>query len=339
MTHDKWNVVLDLVPRTDHRKEISFRIAGDDSLFVEYGREAVVDYMDMFRVQAANQELMRRQIQGWTSLEGFQQALPQWRAIQYTFDPRRMSMQQMLAVAKDIEAAIGDDRDLARLEFRSPVIELPLCWEHPKIREAIDKYVAGVKPGGCVCIDSERGSNLPYVALCNGVSEDEIKDKVFGTEYLNYTMCFLVGLNMQVALDRRCRLLTNKYNPPRTWTARSTYGLGGFDTGWYSSVGAGGYQILGLLGPMLQMAQKHPSFRQDVALCHTLDRIKFVEVSESEIDRITALIDAGSSDYVYKVTPGSFSVSEWLDFEREHEDEITGWIDHSRDAFAKAPIP
>jgi allophanate hydrolase subunit 1 len=335
----KWGTVLELLPATDYRKEIFIRVSGDDSIFVEYGREMHVDYMDMFRIQAANQELMYRQIVGWTSLEGFLGALPQWRTIQYTFDPRIMPMKRMVDIAKDIEEAVGDDRNIARMEFNSPIIELPLCWEHSAVKKAIEKYLREIRPGGAPNIDSKKLSNVPYIAQCNGISEEEVKEKIYGTDWFSYTMCFLLGLVMDVALDRRCNMLTNKYNPPRTWTERSTWAMGGFDVGWYASAGAGGYELLGLVAPVLQTEQIHPAFKQDIALVHTLDRLHIVEVSESELDRITKLVDSGSPEYVYKKTPGVFSVAEWLEFEKEHATEISKWQKYIRGSFEKTPIP
>lgn len=339
MSNNKWNVELDVLPTTEYRKEIVFRVSGDDSIFVEYGREMLVDYMDMFRIQAVNQEIMNRQLVGYSSMEGFIQAVPQWRTIQYTFDPRVMSMSKMLEIAKDVEEAVGDDRNIGSMVFNSPIIELPLCWEHSGVKKAIEKYLREIRPEGAANIDSKTLSNLPYIAQCNGITPEEVKEKIFDTEWFAYTMCFLVGLVMCVAIDRRSMMITNKYNPPRTWTERSTWAMGGFDVGWYASAGAGGYQLFGIVAPVLQMEQTHPAFQQDVALVHTLDRLRPVEVDEAELDRITKLVDSGSSDYVYKKTPGEFSVGEWLEFEKEHEDEIKKWVKHIRESFENMPVP
>jgi urea carboxylase len=182
-------------------------------------------------------------------------------------------------------------------------------------------------------------SNVPYIAQCNGITPEEVKEKIFGTDWFCYTMCFLVGLVMSVAIDRQCMMITNKYNPPRTWTERSTWGMGGFDLGWYAAAGAGGYQLFGLVAPVLQMEQKHPAFHQDVALVHTLDRVRPVEVDEEELNRITKLVDSGASEYVYNKIPGGFSVAEWLEFEKEHANAIKAWLKHIRESFEKTPVP
>ncbi len=336
---NEWGTLLDVMPATEHRKEILFRLAGDDSIMVEYGREMELDYMDMFRIQAVNQEVMMRQVVGYSCMEGFLQALPQWRTIQYTFDTRRVSIAKIVEIAKDIERAVGDSRNISQMVFNSKIIELPLCWEHDAIKVAIGKYLKEIRPEGAANIDREKLSNVPYIAQCNGISPEEVKEKIYGTDWFAYTMCFLIGLIMCVPFDRKCMMFTNKYNPPRTWTARSTWGMGGFDVGWYAAAGAGGYQLFGVFSPVLQMEQKHPDFQADVALFHTLDRVRPIEVDSDELARITQLIDDGSPEFRYKVIPGEFSVAEWLEHEREHKGEIQKWLKHAREAFQGAPIP
>lgn len=340
MDKGKWNVTKAVLPATKYRKEISIRVSGDDSIFVEYGKDFTeVDYMDMFRVQAVDGEIKKRQVAGYSDMEGFLQALPQWKSIQYTYDPRVTTMEKMVELAIDCEEAVGDTRHISKVVFNSPIFELPMCWEHSLVKTAIEKYLREIRPEGAVNIDQKKLSNVPYIAQCNGISEEEVKEKIYGTDYFAYTMCFLVGLVMAVAVDRRFSMMTNKYNPPRTWTGRGTWAMGGFDLGNYASASAGGYELFGVTVPTLQMEQMHPAFKQDVALIHTLDRYRLIEISEEEQKRATELVDAGSAEYIYKKTPGQFSVAEWLEFEKEHEDEIQKWQKHIRTAFANTPTP
>lgn len=336
---DKWNAVLDRLPASEHRREVYFRLAGDDSILVEYGLEMTADYMDVFRVQAAYQEITSRQAGGWTAVTGLIEVLPQWRSIQYTFDPRVMSLRDAVEVARDVELSIGDSRSIGRMEFSSQLIEVPLCWEHSNVKKAIEKYLRELKPDGAVNIDRDRLSNIPYLAMYNGTSEEDVKEKFFGTEYFCFTMCFLLSMVNSVPIDRRCSLLSAKYNPPRTWTARSTMAMGGFDVTWYPMEGAGGYQLLGCVSPVHDAEQKHPDFREDMSLAHTLDRLRFYEVDEVELDRITMLVDQGSTEFRYKKTPGVFSIAEWLEFETEHAGEIRAWQQHIRASADRAPRP
>jgi len=116
-------------------------------------------------------------------------------------------------------------------------------------------------------------------------------------------------------------------------------GFGSFILSWYPVPGAGGYHLVGRTSPLLDLEQKHPSFREDVALHHTLDRIKWYEVSVDELLRIEKLVDSGSPEYIYKKTPGRFSIGAWREFDRGHKAEIDAWLKQVDEYASKAPTP
>ena len=66
----KYDPIIDTLPGTQDRKEILFRVAGDDQIQVEYGRTPRIDYMDMFRVILVAAEVERRRYEGYTQTEG-----------------------------------------------------------------------------------------------------------------------------------------------------------------------------------------------------------------------------------------------------------------------------
>lgn len=328
MTNNKWSSLLHKIPATEHSKETYIYLAGDNAIFVEYGYDmSVVDYMDMFRVQSVYQTIVYWQAAGYLSLKGYLSAIPQWRSIQYNFNPREISIEKMVEIAIAVEEHVGDNRNIANMQFNSPIIELPFAWQHRGCRISIEKYLKELNPDAYWC-DKETMSNIPFLCETNGVTEEELKRKVFASEYFAYTSCFLAGLTMSVPLDRRSMIIAEKYNPPRTWTYRNVRGLGGFDEGGYPVAAPGGYQLLGVAAPFTQMEQKHPDFSMDMALVHQLDRIRFVEVSEQEVDRIIDLVDSGSSDFRYKITPSTLSVADWLKQEEAHKDEIEAHLKH-----------
>ena len=322
MKNTKWSSLLHKIPASENRKDTYFYRSGDNAILVEYGFDVDrIDYMDMFRVNAVNQAAIMWQASGYKAMEGYICALPQWRTIQYYFDPLIMSMEKMLDIAVHLEEFVGDNSVIATMQFNSPVIEVPYAWQHRSCAESIKKYLEEINPDAYWC-DKERLSNVPYICATNGVTEEELKKLFFGTEYFCYTSCFLPGLCMTVPVDRRHMILCEKYNPPRTWSARNTRGVGGFDEGGYPVAAAGGYQLLGVCAPLMQMDGKHPDFAMDMTMTHQLDRLRFVEVSEEEIDRIIDLVDSGSPEFRFKITPGSFSVADWVKSEEEHRDEI-----------------
>jgi urea carboxylase len=337
---NKYDVILDTIPSSKYRKEILFRLAGDDSIMVEYGRVPEIDYMDVFRQILVSAEVNKRASVGYTQMDGFLEAVPTFRTAQYRFDPRKKSIKEMVAAIKDIELAVGDERDIERADFNSPLIEMPIAFEDPLVKEANERYLREVKRAeSSVDIDPVYGDSITYMANYVGISREEWKEKFLSTEWLSYAMGFFIGLIIAIPVDRRNLLRTSKSNPPRVYSPRNTVCLGSFICSWYTVDAPGGYHLIGRTGPLLDMDQKHPSFKEDVALAHTLDRLKFYEVSVEEQRRIEQLVDSGSSEYIYKKTPGRFSVGEWREFERQHKDEIDKWLRQVEEFAAKAPIP
>ena len=336
-------MILDTLPATKYRKEIDFRLVGEDAVMVEYGRippENYIDYMDIFRTMAVTAEVERRKVTGFTPLEGFLEVTPSFRTAVYRFDPRVKSIESMIGALKDIEEAVGDSRDIAKMEFNSPVIERPLHFEDSRIQEANERYLKEFKPNGSVDVDPVYMDNMTYVADYCGISREECKEKVLSTEWLSCLMSFMVGSCITLPLDRRCTIRSCKCNPPRTWCPRGGVCFVGFVLSEYLWDGsAGGGQLIGRTSQAVDPSQNHSSFKEDIALTHRLDRIRWYEVDEAELLRIEKAIDEGSSDFIYKKTPGRFSVGEWLEFEQEHKAEIDAWLKKIDEAAARAPVP
>jgi len=336
----KYDVLLDTIPPSKHRKEILFKLAADDAIMVEYGRIPEVDYMDVFRQILVSTEVNKRAVTGYTRMDGFLEAVPTFRTCQYRFDPRKKTIEEMVTAIKDVELAVGDERDIERADFNSPLIEIPIAFEDPIVKESNERYLREVKLAkSSVDIDPTYGDGITYMANYVGISREEWKEKFLSTEWLCFATGFIIGVIISIPIDRRNLLRTSKSNPPRVSSPRSTVCMGSFICSWYPIDAPGGYHLVGRTGPVVDMEQRHPSFKEDVALAHTLDRLKFYEVSVEEQRRIEELVDSGSSEYVYKKTPGRFSVGEWREFEREHKDEIDKWLRHVEEHAAKAPIP
>lgn len=340
MSQSRYDVILDTIPATPYRKEILFRLAGDDSIMVEYGREMQTDYMDAFRQLLVAAEVKHRAVLGYSQMEGFIEVVPCFRTAQYRFDPRVKRIEQMVATIKDIELTVGDERDIERADYNSPLIELPIAFEDPLIKEANQKYLREVKKkDSSADIDPVYGDSITYMADYVGISREEWKEKFLSTEWFCWVMGFFIGLICAIPLDRRNFLRTGKSNPPRVYTPRNTVCMGEFNCSWYTVDAPGGYHLIGRTGPVIDLSQTHPSFQEDVALAHTLDRLKFYEVSIDEQRRIEKIVDSGSSEFIYKKTPGRFSVGEWREFERQHKEEIEKWLKQVEEYAAKAQVP
>ena len=124
----------------------------------------------------------------------------------------------------------------------SRTVHLPLSWDDPATREAIARYMAGVRDDAPWC-----PWNIEFIRRINGLdSVDDVYRTVFDAEYLVLGLGDVyLGAPVATPLDPRHRLVTTKYNPARTWTAENSVGIGGAYLCIYGMEGPGGYQFVG----------------------------------------------------------------------------------------------
>lgn len=348
MITSMWGSEIESIPATEHRPEIIFRVSADDGVFVEYGRSQKMSYMNAFRIKAATAEIERRKTAGYTSTEGINEVQACSKTYIVRYDPRKTSVQKLIKVIKDVELSVGDEKDIAKLSFSSPIIEMPVCLDDRYVKEAVERYIKEFKDPkrrpdlpspGYPDYDPETLSCLPYICKNNGISEEEFKEKFFSTEWLSMYSGFMLGLQLFFPVDRRCVMRCSKSNPARTWTKRGSVCFGGSDFSWYPKDGPGGYQIFGRTIPQFQFNQIHSAFEMDISLVHPGDRVRFYEADEEEILRIEKLVDEGSDEYTYSKRPAQFSVGDYLEFDNSNKEEIEAWFKHQEEASSKVPAP
>ncbi|MEW5922230.1 MAG: carboxyltransferase domain-containing protein [Bacillota bacterium] len=296
-----YDVILDTLPTISSRPEVLFRQAGDGFLQVEYGREQRAFLFDSFRMMTVNNMLVAQNIQGLI------ETVPGLRTNLFHFDPEILPVEKLIGLIKDVEESVTD---LSDIELDSRLISLPIAFEDSETRKAVEKYVKEVRPDAPNVIN---GYNLEYMALCNGVSVEEIKQMILGTEWYNSGGGFWPGGGFYWPMDPRCAIVVPKYNPPRTWTPEGAVGIGGPCIFTYTTPTGGGYQLFGRTIPIFQFSQKHPLFKNSPFLYRPADRIKFHEVSEEEILYIFKHVHE-DTDYEYQIEPGIISVERWLNF-------------------------
>jgi allophanate hydrolase subunit 1 len=296
-----YDVILDTLSENDLRPEILFRQAGDGFLQVEYGREQRAFLFDSFRMLTINNIILKKKIKGLI------ETVPGLRTNLFHFNPEEISVSELIEEIKNVELSMVELNDIV---LDSRLISLPIAFEDSETRKAVDKYVKEVRPDAPNVIN---GYNLEYMALCNGVSVDEIKNMVLGTEWYNSGGGFWPGGGFFWPIDPRCAIVVPKYNPPRTWTPEGAVGIGGPCIFTYTTPTGGGYQLFGRTIPVFQFKQKHPLFKDSPFLYKPADRIKFHEVSEDEILYIYKHVHE-ETDYVYDITEGKISVRDWFEF-------------------------
>ncbi len=247
------------------------RASGDRYLLIEYG-EPVLDLNLRFRVQELLNWFERARPEGIIDLT------PGIRSMQIHYDTGKLSRTQLLDLVDRAEAALPALDDLA---IPTRVVRLPLSWDDPATRLAIEKYMKSVRPDAPWC-----PSNIEFIRRINGLdSIEDVKKIVFGASYLVLGLGDVyLGAPVATPLDPRHRLVTTKYNPARTWTAENSVGIGGAYLCVYGMEGPGGYQFVGRTVQMWNTWRTTKEFQAGKPwLLRFFDQIRFYPVEAEEL--------------------------------------------------------
>jgi urea carboxylase len=258
------------------RVAVSYRHSGEDYLLIEYG-PPVLDLELRFRVQALMDSLTR------LSEPAIIDLTPGIRSLQVHYDSRvlpQAKLQRWLLEAEERLPSID------ALEVPSRIVHLPLSWDDPATRVAIERYMQSVREDAPWC-----PSNIEFIRRMNGLdSADDVRRIVFDASYLVMGLGDVyLGAPVATPLDPRHRLVTTKYNPARTWTPENAVGIGGAYLCVYGMEGPGGYQFVGRTVQMWNRYRRSGDFRDGKQwLLRFFDQIRFYPVSAAELMRMRA---------------------------------------------------
>src|SRR5690349_19495096 len=265
--------ILHALPASEGRVAVCYRQAGDKYLLVEYG-PLVLDLELRFRVHALMQWLQQQHVDGVLELT------PGIRSLQVHYDSRVLSQAKLLSLLQAAEDALPS---LVELELPSRIVHLPLSWDDPATKLAIEKYMQSVRADAPWC-----PSNLEFIRRINGLdSIDDVYRIVFDASYLVMGLGDVyLGAPVATPLDPRHRLVTTKYNPARTWTPENAVGIGGAYLCIYGMEGPGGYQFVGRTCQMWNTYRQTDDFIEGKPwLLRFFDEIRFYPVSAAELLR------------------------------------------------------
>ena len=313
--------VLGRVPEGSGRPAVTYRRSGDDNLLVEYG-EMVLDLGLRARVHALHQHLEALRVPGIVDLT------PGIRSLQVKVDPSVLSTTRLLDLVREIEAALPASSELV---VPSRTVRMPLSWDDPATREAIERYMAGVRDDAPWC-----PWNIEFIRRINGLnSVNDVFDTVFNAEYLVLGLGDVyLGAPVATPLDPRHRLVTTKYNPARTWTPENAVGIGGAYMCIYGMEGPGGYQFVGRTTQVWsRYADSAPFEPGSPWLLRFFDRISWYPVSPEELLDLRADMAAGRGRGV-EIEEGTFSLAEHEQFLEKNRASIELFREKQGAAFA-----
>ncbi|MGA3189904.1 MAG: carboxyltransferase domain-containing protein, partial [Bryobacteraceae bacterium] len=221
------------------------------------------------------------------------------------YDARRLRREELLAALDDCERRIPD---LENIVVPSRIVHLPLSWDDPATRLAIEKYMQSVRADAPWC-----PSNIEFIRRINGLASiDDVKDIVFNANYLVLGLGDVyLGAPVATPTDPRHRLVTTKYNPARTWTPENAVGIGGAYMCVYGMEGPGGYQFV---GRTVQMWNTYA--REEPWLLRTFDQIRFYPVDARE------LLEMREARYAPRIEETEFRLKDYHSFLASIDDEV-----------------
>jgi urea carboxylase len=293
---------------------ITYRRAGEGAVLVEFG-EPVLDLRSRVRAQALRTALQQ------ASLRGVLDITPGVRSLHVQYDPDALLAERLVEELLRLEASLPAPED-APIPGRT--VHLPLSWGHGEVVDAVRRYESSVRADAPWCPD-----NVDFIRRMNGLPDERaVREIVTSAAYLVLGLGDVyMGAPVAVPLDPRHRLVTTKYNPPRTWTPANAVGIGGAFLCVYGVEGPGGYQLVGRTAPVWSR-RDDPPWR----LRH-FDQLRFELVEEQELEELRTLSEEGA--WAPRTEPTCFSLVEHERFLRANAEDIAAFTARRDDAFAE----
>ncbi len=303
----------------NRRFPITVRGSGDENILVEYGAREL-DLLYRFQVYVLMQAIQD------SGLIPHKELTPGIRSLQIHLDRSRISVKEAAARIMELDLALPP---LDSIEVPSRIVKLPLSWDDPATRLAIERYQQNVRPDAPWC-----PSNLEFIRRMNGLeSIDEVAEVVFNASYLVMGLGDVyLGAPVAVPLDPRHRLVTTKYNPARTWTPENAVGIGGAYLCVYGMEGPGGYQFVGRTVQMWNKIRHTANFEPGKPwLLRFFDQIRFYPVSEEELLRMRE--DFPRGDFTVDMEETTFNLGDYLKWLATIEQDSSVFRDSQQSAF------
>ncbi len=310
------------------------RASGECNLLIEVG-PAELDLRQRFRIERLQRALAA------VAPAGMQELTAGVRSLQVHFDPQRLARSELLGLIQELDSDVRRSEDAS---VPARIVHLPLSWDDPAVRLAIERYMRVVRADAPWC-----PSNIEFIRRINGLSDEAaVRRIVFDASYLVLGLGDVyLGAPVATPMDPRHRLVTTKYNPARTWTPENAVGIGGAYLCVYGMEGPGGYQFV---GRTVQMWNRFPHGHAPAPrgriptdetadnlwtqpwLLRSFDQIRFYPVDAAELLEMRAAFPHGR--YVPRVEPAEFNLTTYEDSLRANAESIAQFRAIQRTAFA-----
>lgn len=307
------------IPANERHDEVKIRLSGDHYILIEFG-PMELDLTLRFQVH----ELMRRLKAD--NDERLIDLTPGIRSLQIHYESQKLSLKELLEKVAGELSRMPATRDII---VPSRTVYLPLSWDDPSTKLAIEKYMQSVRDDAPWC-----PSNIEFIRRMNGLkSIEDVQNILFEAEYLIMGLGDVyLGAPVAVPVDPRHRLVTTKYNPARTWTPENAVGIGGTYMCVYGMEGPGGYQFVGRTVQMWNRYKSTQDFKPGKPwLLEFFDRIRFYPVSQDELAQMRK--DFINGTFSLRIEEGEFSLAEYLGFLETNRESIDAFKTMQQESF------
>jgi urea carboxylase len=302
---------------------VVYRRDGDDNIIVEYG-EQVLDLGLRMRVHAL-QSALQSAVDD-EGLTGVIDLTPGIRSLQVHTTAERLRASSLVPLLQRIEDELPPTHEL---RVPSRTVRLPLSWDDPATRLAIERYMSSVRADA-----PWTPWNIEFIRRINGLnSVEDVRRIVFDARYLVLGLGDVyLGAPVATPVDPRHRLVTTKYNPARTWTAENSVGIGGAYLCIYGMEGPGGYQFVGRTIQVWNRFARGGLFAEAPWALRFFDRIEWYPVDAEELLDLRAETEAGR--FTADIRDGWFDYGEYTGFLAENAASIAEFRARQQAAFA-----
>ena len=315
--------VLHRVAAVGEGVEVVFRRAGDAYVLIEFG-ELQLDLTLRFLVHALMVRVQALRDEG--HLAGVIDLTPGIRSLQVHYDPLTLPLPHLMDSLLQAQAGLSAAQDI---EVPSRTVWLPLSWDDPATKLAIEKYMQSVSADAPWC-----PSNIEFIRRINGLPDIQaVYDIVFDASYMVLGLGDVyLGAPVATPLDPRHRLVTTKYNPARTWTPENAVGIGGAYLCVYGMEGPGGYQFVGRTAQMWNRWRETREFTKGKPwLLQFFDQIRFYPMGAEELLAYRKDFIAGRASL--RIEEGVFRLSDYQRFLDDNAASIQSFKQGQQAAF------
>ena len=315
--------VLHRSPAQGTAVEVVYRRAGDAYVLIEFG-ELKLDLTLRFLVHALMTHLLALRDEG--SLPGVIDLTPGIRSLQVHYDPMQLPLPRLMDQLLQAQSSLAMADDI---EVPSRTVWLPLSWDDPANKLAIQKYMQSVSADAPWC-----PSNIEFIRRINGLPDIQaVHNILFDASYMVLGLGDVyLGAPVATPLDPRHRLVTTKYNPARTWTPENAVGIGGAYLCVYGMESPGGYQLVGRTVQIWNRWRVTRDFPQGKPwLLRFFDQIRFYPMGAEELLAYRKEFVAGRT--TLRIEEGVFRLSDYQRFLKDNDASIKNFKQRQQVAF------